>query len=311
VNATRGARLGAEIARQPAVLGRVLGLNALRLGRARELLAPASTVRFAGIGSSGHAAAYGCAAYDVLAGTASLLAAPGFGVPQPPPRPGEALVVVSQSGRTPSLVELARTAKAAGQPLVAVTNAPGSELDRLADVALDTDAAPEECVAATGSMTASMLLLRDLAAPLAEEQLRLLAAAVRAAVAADGPQLLPGGCAQVVIDGPAGRWVAAEVALKLAEIAELVVSAHDLIGFLHGPVAAGGPVLAFVDPADPNAAAISGHARIHWEGDGAVDPWLRQLVRVVAGQRVALRYAESIGLDAERARGLSKVTCTA
>jgi glucosamine--fructose-6-phosphate aminotransferase (isomerizing) len=306
---TDGRLAGADIAAQAAVIPAALEANAAPLAVARELVAGARVVRFLAFGSSRHAAGYGALALDVLGGVPAMVAsAPGAAVPRAPFHPDTPVVVLSQSGRTPPLLDAARDAASAGAPVVAVTNEPGSPLEALADVTLGCGAGAEAVVAATKSVTAQAVLLRALAAPFDPARLRTaiddaLAADLTDAVRGDPP-------VAVVCSGFAAEWIADEIALKLAEMAGRAVSAEPLVEYLHGPVAAAGPVLAFVDAADPNAAALTGPEVVRVPTPTTGDPSLDAIVRLVLGQRIALAWAHRLGEDADAPRGLRKVTAT-
>ena len=68
---------------------------------------------------------------DEAAGGADLLAA-GL-------TPADAVVGISASGRTPYVLGALRAAREAGALAVAVTNAPGGEISRVADLAVEID----------------------------------------------------------------------------------------------------------------------------------------------------------------------------
>jgi glucosamine--fructose-6-phosphate aminotransferase (isomerizing) len=230
-------------------------------------------------------------------------------VPLPRLGPDDLLVVVSQSGATPALLDLARDAHAAGSAVLAVTNVPGSPLAALADAELPCDAGIETVVPATKSVTTAMVLLRALAGPLPAGALDALGDAVAEVV---GRSFLVGGSPPgfVVAGGLAGQPVAEEVALKLAEVAGLAAVPESLVDFLHGPAAVHAPVLALLDDGDGNAALLDGHdvqrVRVPTTGDAALD----QVVRVVAGQCLALAWARALGVDPDDPKGLAKVTRT-
>jgi glucosamine--fructose-6-phosphate aminotransferase (isomerizing) len=318
-------RYASEIARQPETLAAVLGRNDRCLLEARTALRAASRVRLAALGSSRHAAGYGAAAFDVLSGvTAHVLDAPGATVPVGAHRPDDALVVVSQSGRTPSLVALAQDARAAGATVLAVVNDESGELIYDADVVLRCHAGNEDVIAATGSVTAQMLLLRALAADLRADALDDLVVAVGDIVAAVDDieqsawtmRVVP---QRVVAGGLAGEWVAEEIALKLAEVAGVLATAESVVDFLHGPVAVDVATLALLDPADPNAATIAAMTSTVSAGPSptyshplpfVADATLAPIARVVAGQVAALAVASLVGADPDDARGLQKVTMT-
>jgi glucosamine--fructose-6-phosphate aminotransferase (isomerizing) len=299
-------QLAADVAEQGPLLGGLLART--DLDEAQRLLASRRVVHLAGIGSSRHVAAYGAACLAALGGrTATLLAAPGGGVPQPRLSPDDLLVVVSQSGETPALLELAEGARATGAAVLALTNAPGSPLEWLSDAVLPCGAGPERVVPATKSVTTAMLLLRALASPVEPDAVRRLALGVEAGTAPVVGGQPPG---FVVVGGLAAQAVAEEVALKLAEVAGLPAVPESLVDFLHGPAAVVSPVAALVDDDDPNRAALSASDVHHlaWQRTG--DAGLDRIAMVVAGQRLALAWAEALGVDPDDPKGLAKVTLT-
>jgi glucosamine--fructose-6-phosphate aminotransferase (isomerizing) len=297
--------LAHDVAQQPALLRTLPDLS-----QARALVARHRVVRLVGIGSSRHVAAFGAACLETLLGSvATVLPAPGDGVPQPRLSGDDLLVVVSQSGATPALLELARAARSTGSGVLAVTNVPGSPLEGLADAVLPCDAGDEAVVPATKSVTTAMLRLRALAGPVSADALAALAASVQEQVDAAHPvHGTPPGF--VVAGGLAGQAVAEEVALKLAEVAGLAAVPESLVDFLHGPAAVHAPVLALLPDGDPNDGALHGHdvQRVPVRTTG--DPALDQVVRVVAGQCVALAWARALGVDPDDPKGLAKVTRT-
>jgi len=306
---TGGRLVSLDIAEQPAVLDAALAGNGGGLVRGRAVLAGARVVRLLAIGSSRHAAGYGASVLDVLGGVpATVLPAPGAAVAQPGFGPDTPVIVLSQSGSTPSLVEAAQSARAAGAPIISITNVPGSPLESMADVALQCRAGEERVVAATKSVTAQAVLLRALAVPF---DVRPLIRAVVTALAIDVDPFVVGEPPDAVVCGGVGaEWVAEEIALKLAEMAGRSVSAEPLVEHLHGPVAAAGPVLAFVDPADPNAPALGGDGVVRVPVPSTGDASLDAIVTLVMGQRVALAWARALGEDPDAPRGLQKVTAT-
>ncbi|MDE7453365.1 MAG: glutamine--fructose-6-phosphate transaminase (isomerizing) [Clostridia bacterium] len=85
---------------------------------------------------------------------------------------GNTLVVaISQSGETADTVEAARLAKSANAKVIAVTNAPYSQLNSVADVVIPVAAGPEICVAATKSYAGQIAALYLLAGVLAGKDL--------------------------------------------------------------------------------------------------------------------------------------------
>jgi glucosamine--fructose-6-phosphate aminotransferase (isomerizing) len=298
--------LAADVAEQADLLAGLL--DRTPLADAARLVTSRRVVHLAGIGSSRHVAAYGAACLAALGGrTATLLAAPGGGVPQPRFSPDDLLVVVSQSGRTPALLELAGAARSAGAAVLAVTNAPGSALEQLADAVLPCGAGPERVVPATKSVTTAMLLLRALAAPVDPAAVRRLADGVASGTVPVVSGRPPG---FVVAGGLAGQAVADEVALKLAEVAGLPAVPESLVDFLHGPAAVVAPVVALVTADDPNRDALATADVQHLSWQPTRDAGLDPIAMVVAGQRLALAWAGALGVDPDDPKGLAKVTMT-
>lgn len=81
--------------------------------------------------------------------------------------PETAVIAISQSGETADTVEAAKLAVSCGAKVVAVTNAPYSQLTRIADVVVPVGAGSEICVAATKSYTGQIAALYLIAGTLA------------------------------------------------------------------------------------------------------------------------------------------------
>jgi glucosamine--fructose-6-phosphate aminotransferase (isomerizing) len=310
-------RIEADIFEQPDAWREVLADPAI--ASAGQRVRTAGMVRLVGLGSSRHAAGYGAACIEALARRpAMVMAAPAAGFSAPPVGPMDVAVIVSQSGETPILCEVAARFRAAGAAVIAVTNAGASSLAAAADVALDCHAGPERVVAATKSVTATMVALRCLAeAPVDERQGRLLGA-LDALLAAPLPEALPGVPDAVVWGGVAAEWMAEEVALKYAEVAGRVVAAESVVEFLHGPAAARPDLVGFFDPSDPNFSLMGAFRPWRIGSDPAADlvvptvgdETLEPLLRLVAAQRLVVAQARAAGEDPDEARGLTKVTTT-
>lgn len=302
-----------DIGETPAVVERALARNDRALTEARTLLAASELVRVIGIGSSRHAAGYAATALEALAGVRAAVAdAPGAGIPVPPWQRGDVALVLSQSGRTPALLDVVR---AAGVPVIAVVNDATSALATLADVALDCSAGVERVVAATKSVSAQLALVRALAGA---ADIPTLVATLSRALDVDVGQAAARGMPDAVVAGGfAGGWLADEVAIKLAEVAGRVAASEPLVEHLHGPVAAKAAVLAIVDGDDPNLPGLAAdvvrigiddHATVVAPSTG--DASLDFLAKLVVAQRLVVALAQQAGEDPDAARGLAKVTDT-
>ncbi len=73
--------------------------------------------------------------------------------------PGTAVVLISQSGKTRDVLVAAEIAKEKGALVIGISNAPGSALDRISDIAINIEAGQELGVAATKSFSAQILIL--------------------------------------------------------------------------------------------------------------------------------------------------------
>ena len=71
-------------------------------------------------------------------------------------------LAISQSGRSPDLIEAVETAKRAGAKVVALVNVGNSPLEAIADYAFPLLAGPENSVAATKSMICTLSALAQL-----------------------------------------------------------------------------------------------------------------------------------------------------
>jgi glucosamine--fructose-6-phosphate aminotransferase (isomerizing) len=172
------------------------------------------------------------------------------------------VLAISQSGRSPDLVEFCRTATGPGVLRVGMTNDVASPLASAVDVAVPLMAGPETSVAATKSCIAAMTLVLGLVGNWREDA-GMIAAFARAsdvfarALQADWSSVsdfLDGdGPVYVVGRGP-GLAIAAEAALKLKETSGLHAESISAAEIRHGPYALAGPRLRAIIFAQRDAA---------------------------------------------------------
>lgn len=86
--------------------------------------------------------------------------------------PDTAVIAVSQSGETADTLEAAKLARSLGARVIAVTNAPYSQITRCADAVVPVVAGAEICVAATKSYTGQLAALYLSACTLAGKDIR-------------------------------------------------------------------------------------------------------------------------------------------
>ncbi|WP_051836460.1 SIS domain-containing protein [Streptomyces sp. NRRL WC-3742] len=338
-----GARMSSEMREQPAVLASLADQWPELTTRVAALVQGAAPfgVAFLARGSSDHAALLGRYAVELQTGLPTCLVAPSVATAyqrEPKGFAGWLLVALSQSGRTPEIVDLAHRYADAGARVVAVTNDVESELARAAALSIALGAGPELAVPATKTVTAQMLAVLAVAAGLGPGGLtRTQAAALSGAVEqvlgdTEAPsraaELLAAHDRVAVVGRGACYPSALEGALKLQETTGLMAHGFSTADFRHGPIAVCGPtapalLLAGSGPADQDTldlglalaerrapvllAGTAPHADLSWPATGGLGECLLATVR---GQQLALATAKFRGVDPDRPVGLNKVTLT-
>ncbi len=327
-----------EIAEIPQAAERLLAAG--EAARIAKALNPRDIpfVVLCGRGSSGHAGVALRYLIETRLGLPVSASAPSVvtGYDRPPRVAGALFVVVSQSGRSPDLVAATRAARAGGALTLALVNDPDSPAAQASDLVLPILAGPERAVAATKTVTNSMIAGAALVAAWAGDR-----------DLADGLAALPGRLTQALaldwsawsadLDGAPAAFVTGrghglgtvrEIALKLAETLRLPALGYSAAELRHGPrasVSAGTPVLA-LRQADAVADGIDGLVRdlrrddvrvqacggpagtLPWLGDGhpACDP----IAMLVPAYRAIEAESRRRGLDPDAPAGLTKVTET-
>lgn len=345
-----GAGMTADIGEQPEVYAHLAHTQSNAIAAVAERIAQRRPryVLYAARGTSDHAALYAAYLTEIRLGIPAGLASPStvtvFGAR---PDLADCMVVgVSQSGGSPDIAAVLKSAAESGAVTVAVTNNPESALAAQAHHHIDICAGHERAVAATKTYTAELLALfmliegiRTGNGKLAEPETTALASL---------PEL-----ARTVLDDDtvvevarryrfADRMVttgrgyayptARETALKLMETSYLPALAFSGADLLHGPLAMTDPavpVLAVVGDG-PGGAAMGdvvgrleeqradvvvlgprnvGGASLHIPAP-AVDERIAPMVDILPLQRLALSVAVSRGENPDAPRGLRKVTET-
>lgn len=208
-------------------------------------------------GSSDHAATYLKYAIELEAGIPVASVGPSIAsiYRRPLRLAGAACIGISQSGRSPDIVEMMRSAGEGGALSIAITNHADSPMAQASAHCLPLQAGEERSVAATKTFVTSVLAGLSLLAEWREDEgLRAavagLPAALEQAVKLDwGPlsaRLSRAPSAFVLGRGP-GFAVANEAALKFKETCGIHAEAYSAAEVLHGPAAivqANFPVLA-------------------------------------------------------------------
>jgi len=175
-------------------------------------------------------------------------------------------IVLTQSGETNDVLKAVRRLKEKGSQIIAVTNAVGSTVSRLADKTVYTQAGPEISVAATKTYIAQLIALYWLALPFARVDigrldnlmLELRQLPVKVQQILDNEEKIAGlagtlsGAGNVFFIGKGSNYpVALEGALKLKEISYIHAEGYAAGELKHGPFALLGektPVVAIVTP---------------------------------------------------------------
>lgn len=117
-------------------------------------------LRIVACGSSFHAGCWAAPLLEAWAGIpTSIEIASEFRYRDPLLSPGEAVLVISQSGETADTLAALRIARGKGAPVLGVCNALGSSIAREADTVIYTQAGPEISVASTKALSTQMIVL--------------------------------------------------------------------------------------------------------------------------------------------------------
>ena len=246
--------LATEAAEAPEAARRAIAANRAPISElaARLVALPPTLIATCARGSSDHAATYG--AYLLATSLGRPVASVGPSMVSiygraPEGLAGALLIAISQSGRSPDVVQLATAARAAGALVVGLINDVTSPLAAACEIVLPLGAGPETSIAATKSFLLAATALLQLAAAWSGDP--QLAAAVDRA-----PDVLADACAQdwapalaplaratslYVVGRGVGLGPTQEVALKLKETCRLHAESFSTAEILHGPIALVGP----------------------------------------------------------------------
>jgi glutamine---fructose-6-phosphate transaminase (isomerizing) len=341
-----GAEFLAEIREQPEALRRLLEQHA-EYAQVAEAASGRELVRMVGHGSSDNAASYGVYAFGLLPGLTAMRDSISLTVYYGAKlKMRDSMVVaLSQSGRTPDVLEYVVRARRAGAFTVAVTNEADSDLARAAEAVLPLMAGPEHAVAATKTYLNQLGALALLAAHLAgrgdevvgllEEVAALLERHLPLLERAVGSIAVPfASIGRMFVIGRGPEFATArEIALKLLETCQIAAEPLTATDLAHGPVAALDPlfpVWAVATEDETLQAVVEATARVRAAGAVVIasgtaaealadaqyvipvpqpgGSLLAPLLSVVPGQLFAGAVARAKGLDPDRPRGLSKVT---
>jgi glutamine---fructose-6-phosphate transaminase (isomerizing) len=335
-----------EIREQPQAIASAVSAAQRVLPEVRALLerSPWHYAVIAARGTSDNAAVFAQYLWGARNQLSVALATPSlYANPPTPHLDGAAVFGISQSGRSPDLVNVLRAARVQRRPAIAITNDPSSPLADAADVVVPLEVGAERSIAATKTFTGQLAAVSVLCGALpggtdaAIRQLAQVPSAVESVL--DRVDVSP------VVDGLKGHdraaivgrgldlAVAREWALKLQELSGLLAHAWSTADFKHGPMALaefGMPVIIIAtDPAhvaedlelaelvrtrgrlvavlsDQDAATVLGEA-IALPATGQPGA---AFTATVAAQLATVAVARQAGRDPDHPPGLNKVTET-
>lgn len=212
-------------------------------------------------------------------------------------RPYDHVVAISRSGTTSETIALLDQLKGRVRT-TAITTVAGSPITEAADHSIILDFVDEHAVMSTGSMTASLALLR---AHLGEDLSRA-ADEVAAALAAPIDELAS--CEQISFIGTG--WtigLAHEAALKTREAAQFWAEAHPAMDYRHGPISVAQPgraVWSFGTAPSGLETEVTRTGALF--ESNTIDP----MAHLVTAQRVAVQIAKNRGLNPDAPRNLSR-----
>jgi glucosamine--fructose-6-phosphate aminotransferase (isomerizing) len=307
----------------------------------------ATTVRMVGHGSSDNASSYGVYAFGLLPRWTALRDSITLTAYYEArlDMSGSTVIGLSQSGRTPDVIDYVSRARKLGAYTVALTNDVGSDLAAEAEGVLPLSAGPERAVAATKTYLNQVAGLGLLAACAAGEgrcfadDIRATADLLEGAIPALEERVrtmaLPfASIGRMFVIGRGTEFATArEIALKLLETCRVAAEPLTATALAHGPVAALDPlfpVWTIASDDETLRAVVEAAARVRAAGATLVasgdaaslladaayalpvpkppSPLLSPLLSVVPGQLFASALARARGLDPDRPAGLSKVT---
>ena len=181
-----------------------------------------------------------------------------------------AAIAISQSGKSPDIVGMARSARRSGALSIAITNTAGSPLAEASDFTIDMGVGIEKSVAATKTFATSIVAGLALLARWSDDASLAKAVAelpesLGRAVDCDWSELigaLDGHNALYVLGRGPGWAIANEAALKFKETCNIQAESYSAAEVMHGPVAIvtpGYPVLALAarDAAEASVADMA------------------------------------------------------
>ncbi len=333
----------AEIEEIPQAVERLLRNGAVEMREAGQNLReldPAFLISVAR-GSSDHVATYFKYASELILGIPVASVGPSIAsiYKQKLKLEKTACVSISQSGKSPDIVEMAGMARKQGALSIAITNDSFSPLATQADYTLNLHAGPERSVAATKTFVTSAVAAIWLVAEWADDDglrkaIHSLPEALEKAINVDWSHVQGGLTGKDSIfclgRGPAYA-IANEAALKFKETCQIHAESYSSAEVLHGPVSivnSGFPVLAFASEDDAEQALVDVVDQLSEKGAKAFvtsekskraeslevirtgNPLTDPIALVASFYAMVEKTAVQMGINPDQPRHLNKVTET-
>ena len=334
-----------EIRSQGAILGR---RSSSGMEQAERVAAAWSGIDYALVaarGSSDHGALF----FQYLAGQELgllvALAAPSlFEGPVPIGLSGAGVLTISQSGRSPGLIQVLEQAQLQHRPSATITNDVTSPLAEKSQLLIDLAVGPERAIASTKTFSATWHAAAQLVCALKGRELaglsdlpEMVDRVAGWALAARLPtEKLNGERGLTVVGRGVGYSVAAEIALKIREVTGIRSESYAAADYVHGPIGADGAesalllvvteelsdalcreVLSACHDKGMRTVVLRPPERDTFESDEEIvlpestSNWALGLGEVVVGQVLALRLGELRHRPIDTSPGLNKVTLSA
>jgi glucosamine--fructose-6-phosphate aminotransferase (isomerizing) len=337
-----------EILEQPTVINRFFQeKNELVSDISHKLRGQFEYIVIAARGTSDNAARYAQYLLGSYNDFQVALATPSlFTIYQTPPRLNNALVIgISQSGQSPDIVSVLKTAQEQGGNTLAITNDEKSPLAGAADYVIPLGAGQEKAVAATKTYSASLAALALLSTHMANDNDRLRDLLTLPEKLSETMDLLSDVMDQtsryrymdhcVVLGRGFNYSTAYEIALKIKELTRVITVPYSSADFSHGPIATvnkGFPIIVIapsgkmfnhivafskdiiklgaelITISDKEELLDLGVTKFRLSND--VPEWLSPINAIIPGQLFARQLANEKGLDLDNPEGLTKVTET-
>jgi|SRR5665213_92814 len=254
---------------------------------------------------------------------------------------GAGVLVISQSGRSPGIVEILQHARSQHRPCAALTNDVTSPIALNCETLIDMAAGVERAVASTKTFSSSWHALAQLVEALKGSELEgldelpdMVDRMTSWALSTSLPMsLLNVAKGLTVVGRGVGSAVAAEISLKIREVSGVRSEAYAASDFAHGPIGAEGAgstlLLVVTDEMTNELCELmldgcrgTGMQTIMLRAtnrdslkcdaeiliDESLPNWSLGLAQVIVGQVLALRLGELRGRPIDTSPGLSKVT---